>query len=237
MPKSPEEIVKNLVASFRAGKGVFKERINVEDWVPTWPNREEKAKFLFLVTVLDYGMKSVVLYKGANNLFRERRELLQPKNLIRVEEKVLSGILQKFLHVRFPNEAAKRWTENSRQLLTTYNGDVLSLFNEPSALKVLTNIHGFRGFGEKTGNLFFRSVVNTFGINYVDIDEVPMPIDRHKLRLTYEWGFINAQQYQEGDREKVSRIWKMACQRVGISWLEFDRAFWIWGVHTRESLP
>ncbi|GAF67209.1 unnamed protein product, partial [marine sediment metagenome] len=75
----PEQIVKKLVADFRARKGVFQNKINVEDWVPDWADKQEKAVFLFLVTVLDYGMRSTILYQGANELFKERRELLDPK--------------------------------------------------------------------------------------------------------------------------------------------------------------
>ena len=229
--KTPEQIVKKLVAEFRAREGVFENRINVEDWVPSWANKQEKACFLFLVTVLDYGMRSTILYQGANDLLKERRELLDPKNLSRADEKELAKTLLQFLHPRFPNESAKRWVVNSQKLLAEFSGDVLEIFNSPSALEVIENIYQFRGFGKKTGDLFFRSTVNTFGFSYPDINKVPMPIDRHKLRLTYEWGFISEDEYKHENRKKVDQIWKAACQKAGISWLEFDRAFWIWGVY------
>lgn len=229
--KTPEQIVEKLVTDFRARKGVFKNRINVEDWVPDWANKQEKANFLFLVTVLDYGMKSTILYQGANDLFKEKKELLDPRKLSRANEKELAKTLLQFLHARFPNEAAKRWVANSRKLLTEFDGDVLNIFNNPSALEVMENIYQFRGFGKKTGDLFFRSTVNTFKLSYPDINRVPMPIDRHKLRLTYEWGFISEEDYNHKNRQRVDRVWKSACQKAGISWLEFDRAFWIWGVY------
>lgn len=231
IPKTPEQIVKKLVADFRARKGIFQNRINVEDWVPGWASKREKASFLFLVTVLDYGMRSTILYQGANDLFQEKRELLSPNKLSKMEEKDLADLLLRFLHVRFPNEAAKRWIVNSQKLLTEFDSDALKIFDTPSALKVLENIYQFRGFGKKTGSLFFRSIVNTFKLLYPDINEVPMPIDRHKLRLTYKWGLISKANYDRGNRQKVDHIWKSACQKTGISWLEFDCAFWIWGVY------
>ena len=229
--QTPEQIVKKLVEDFRARKGVFQNRINVEDWVPDWANKKEKANFLFLVTVLDYGMRSTILYQGANDLFKERRNLLDPKALSKTGEKELAKLLLQFLHVRFPNEAAKKWITNSQKLMAEFNGDVFKIFNKPSAVAVLENIYQFRGFGKKTGDLLFRSTVNTFELSYPDIDNVPMPIDRHKLRLTYEWEFISKDEYNRKDRQRVDRIWKSACQKAGISWLEFDRAFWIWGVY------
>ena len=58
--KTPEQIVKKLVTNFRAKRDIFQNRINVEDWVPDWANAQDKANFLFLVTVLDYGMKSTI---------------------------------------------------------------------------------------------------------------------------------------------------------------------------------
>ena len=228
---SPEQIVQKLVTGFRARKGVFENRINVEDWVPDWANKQEKACFLFLVTVLDYGMRSTILYQGANDLFKEKRDLLDPKILSKAEDKELAKTLLQFLHPRFPNEAAKRWVANSQKLLTEFNGDVFEVFNKQSALEIIECIYQFRGFGKKTGDLFFRSTVNTFKFSYPDINKVPMPIDRHKLRLTYEWGFISEDEYKHENRKKVDQIWKSACQKAGTSWLEFDRAFWIWGVY------
>lgn len=103
MSQTPEQIVKKLVSDFRARRGVFQNRINVEDWVPGWANKQEKADFLFLVTVLDYGMGSTILYQGANSLFKEGRELLDPKKLSKAEEKELANLLLRFPHVRFPN--------------------------------------------------------------------------------------------------------------------------------------
>lgn len=228
---SPEQVVENLVAAFRERKGVFRQRINIEDWVPEDLDKGQKAMFLFLTSVLDYGMRSTILYRGAQKLFAERPELLQPKILADFEESKgrLATLLLAYLHVRFPNEAATRWSLNCRLLLERFEGEVLKIFQEKFALKVLDSIYLFRGFGRKTGHLFFRGMVNTFGLEYPDIDQVPMPIDRHKLRLTYEWGFISQDDYRKQNRKKAAEVWKEACRRAGISWLEFDRAFWIWG--------
>jgi len=228
---SPVIAVRSLVAAFRAREGVFRQRINIEDWAPQSLGRDQKAMFLFLTSVLDYGMKSTILYRGAQKLFADKAELLQPEVLSSFEsqEEQLASVLLEYLHVRFPNEAATRWSLNSRLLLNSFSGRVLNIFKTNSALKTLKNIYLFRGFGKKTGHLFFRSVVNTFGLSYPDTDQVPMPIDRHKLRLTFEWGFINEEDYRRQNREKVAEIWKKACRQAGISWLEFDRAFWIWG--------
>ncbi len=228
---SPTQAVEVLVAAFRARKGVFRQRINIEDWVPQNLNKDQKAMFLFLTSVLDYGMKSTILYRGAQKLFADDPEFLQPEILAGFENRKekLASLLLAYLHVRFPNEAAIRWSSNCQLLLERFEGRVLRIFKERSALKVLENIYLFRGFGKKTGHLFFRSVVNTFSLEYPDIDQVLMPIDRHKLRLTYQWGFIGKQDYQRQNRGKVAEIWKKACRQAGISWLEFDRAFWIWG--------
>lgn len=46
-----------------------------------------------------------------------------------------------------------------------------------------------------------------------------------------EWGFISKEEFERNDRQKADQIWKAACQKAGVSWLEFDRAFWIWGVY------
>jgi len=79
--RSPKDVVLSLVEMFRTRKGVFTQRINIEDWVPSMFSNDDKATFLFLTSVLDYGMKSTLLYQGAQKLFADKPELLQPKVL------------------------------------------------------------------------------------------------------------------------------------------------------------
>ena len=61
---SPETIVVSIVKRFRDQKPPFEERINVEDWVPDYYTDENRARFIFFTTAVDYGMRSPILYRA-----------------------------------------------------------------------------------------------------------------------------------------------------------------------------
>ena len=76
---TPEEAVKKLLEEFCQKKGVFAQRINIEGWVPSEWSDKDKETFLFLASVLDYDMRSTILYQGARKLFSDKSEFLQAK--------------------------------------------------------------------------------------------------------------------------------------------------------------
>jgi len=59
------KIVKFIVSEYEAHRGIFKNKINAEDHIPSNITRKGKSLFLFYVIQLDYAMKSQRLYDGA----------------------------------------------------------------------------------------------------------------------------------------------------------------------------
>ncbi len=224
---SPEEVVLSVIPRFRKRLPPFDKRINVEDWVPQSLPDREKAMFIFLTTSVDYGMKSPVLYKGMLELIKEYPWFLDPQRLSHVSNQEIIYLVRKFLHLRWPQNATRYYKENAKKLVLKYQGNPINIFKKIYAKRVVEELKTFLGFGSKTTYLAFRATVNIFKLTYKDIDDVGMPIDRHKLRATYYWGFITEEDFAKRNIHKVANIWITACKNTQISWLEFDRAFWI----------
>ena len=224
---SPESVVLSVTKRFRAHKFPFVERINVEDWVPGHLGREEKARFILFSTSVDYGMKSPILYRGMLNLLMDNPNALEYSYLSKIQQSDLAKLLKNYLHLRWPNDASRYFIENAHILKNKYNDNPLAIYRTSKGQEVIDRLKKFYGFGKKTTFLCFRATLNVLRLQYPDVNELSMPIDRHKLKFTYLLGYINKQDFLNKKIDKVSNVWINACNNVGISWLEFDRAFWI----------
>jgi len=224
------EIVHYIVSTYNKKLGVFKNRINAEDFVPKNTNSKEKALFLFYVIQIDYAMKSERLYKGAIKLLKYDKKYFNPKVILNLKQIKLKSIIKKFLNPRYINEAVNRWKKNSKVLIEEYKGDPIDIFKHSNnALPIEKEIRKFRGFGPKIGNFFFRTMVNTFNFKLKNIDKITQPVDRHDIRLTYEWGLIGSKEINDKNIKMVKEILQKACIKAKKSWLVFDRAMWIMG--------
>ncbi len=224
---SPISVIKTVIPRFRKHFPPFDQRINVEDWVPQNLTDEHKARFIFFTTSVDYGMKSTILYKGFLQLIKDIPTFLNLEYVVKTDTEKLALTLKNYLHLRWPNNAARYFKYNTNLLKNLYNGNVLNIFKKSKAKEVIQSLKQFKGFGDKTTFLAFRATANTLELKYPDINQLQMPIDRHKLRATHKWNFINDSDYKKKNLKKVSQLWIKACQKTGVSWLEFDRAFWI----------
>jgi len=87
----------------------------------------------------------------------------------------------------------------------------------------------FRGFGPKIGNFFVRTMINTFGYKYKDIDTILPPVDVHDVKIAYLLGYTDSDQMSEKNINTVKKLWNEACIKSGESWLIFDKALWLLG--------
>lgn len=227
---SPSEFVKLVVTKFEKREGVFSEFRNVEEYVPKEALPEQQALFLFYVVQLDYAVRGRVLYPGAAGLFNQNPEFYSPQFIKSLQDAELFELLASNLKPRYPNEAVIRYKLNSRQLEELYESNPLKIFTESQTAKeVLDKIHSFRGMGPKTGNLFFRSMVLFFNLDYPDIDSVLPPVDIHDVRIAHILGFTESDEMSENNINKVKVIWNKASNESGVKWMIFDRALWLLG--------
>ena len=228
------KFVKRVVKQFNARKGVFANKVNVEDWVPKKFSAKKKAMFLFLVTQLDYAIKSVLLYEGATKLVKDKPNFFSAEAVVAMSDEELTELLTTYLRPRYVNEAVKRYKLNAQVLLDEYKGDPRNIFKDKSASKVVKKVLKFRGFGPKTGNLFFRSMVNIFGLKFDDIGDVLPPVDMHDVRIAYYMGYVDSNEMTQKNVTLVKHIWGDACKKAKVNWMTFDMALWLLG---SQGLP
>jgi endonuclease III len=226
---TPSGFANRVVELFEKRESVFENKVNVEDWVPQEFNDLEKSCFLFYVTQLDYAIKSQLLYEGAIKLIKINPEFFLPKTILDLTDEELTDFLKTYLRPRYINEAVFRYKANSQKLMDLYNGNPKEIFNDEDATKVLKKILDFRGFGPKTGNLFFRSMVTTFEINYSNIDKILQPVDMHDVRIAKYMGYVDSDEMTEKNVKRVKELWNKACLTANVNWLTFDKALWLLG--------
>lgn len=226
---NPTDFVSRVVELFEKRLGVFENKYNVEDWVPGDFNDLEKSCFMFYVTQLDYAIKSQLLYEGALKLIKIKPNFFLPNTILNLDENILTNYLATYLRPRYINEAVYRYRTNTQKLTEQYKGDPRIIFNDVDATKVLKRIWEFRGFGPKTGNLFFRSMVSTFNIKYDNIDSVLPPVDIHDVRIAYLMGYVESADMSDKNIQHVKELWNKACINANVSWITFDKALWLLG--------
>ena len=136
--------------------------------------------------------------------------------------------MQKYLHPRYINEAVKRFKFNTDVLVSKYNGDPRNIFEKvSSAQEVIKRLKNFRGFDPKIGNLFVRTMINTYNYFYPDIESILPPVDVHDVRIAYLLGCTPEDQMTQNNINYVKKLWNDACLKSGESWLVFDKALWL----------
>lgn len=226
---SPSEFVKKLTDLYISKQGIFIVHKNAEDFVPQNATDLQKSIFLFYIIQIDYAMKGSILYKGATELWQDKSDFFDTEYITHITEDNLKSILQKYLKPRYINEAILRYKKNTQVLLDNFAGKPLKIFQEKSAKEVMTNLRKFRGFGPKIGTLFFRTIVNTFKLDYTDMEDILQPVDIHDVRIAYLLGYTDTDEMSEKNIFRVKNIWNQACKDADIDWKIFDRALWILG--------
>ena len=226
----PEEFVSTVVTKYQNGLGIFKNKLNAEELIPSDLDDLTRSQYIFYVFQLDYAMKSQILYNGARDLYLLERGFFTPKFIDKLSEKDLVDYLKKYLHPRYINESVKRYRFNTLVLSERYEEDPRKIFEGVDKCnEVEKRLKEFRGFGPKIGNFFIRTMINTFNYTYEDIATILPPVDVHDVRTAYLLGFIDCDLMTERNINSVKKIWSDACLKSGESWLIFDKALWLLG--------
>ena len=227
---SPSEFCKKVVSAYEKRLGIFSNLVNAEDHIPNNASDLEKALFLFYVIQLDYATKSQKLYEGAKRLYSEDKNYFSPSFILKTKEKDLLKVLQDYLKPRYINEATKRFYLNSEKIEKQYEADPREIFKgSKTAKEALIKVREFRGFGPKIGNFFVRSMINSFGYEYIDIEDILPPVDVHDVRIAYLMGYTDSNQMTQKNIRDVKEVWSEGCKKGKVSWLVFDKALWLLG--------
>ncbi len=226
---TPKQIVALVAQSYIKSRGVFKNRNNAEDMLPK-TNLEEQIQFLFWVIQMDYSVKSKQLYQRVLKTYNNYPHWITCSFILNTPTEKLKFFIQNNLKPRYINEITKRFRINAEILKDQYDCKAINIVKKSNtATELLHRIKEFRGFGPKLGNFLLRTYVNILKINYDDIDNITQPVDRHDVRLTYEWGFLKDKTLSSKNIQQTKQLWRKACKQAGVSWLVFDKALWLLG--------
>ena len=194
-------------------------------------------RYLFYSCLLNYGMKSSVLHEGLKKLFENMPLLFSPQYICENytdSYTELATILRSFVHVRYPNQCAKNWVALSNILHTKYNDNPKELLMAGNTYYDFQSaILGLKGFGQKTGGLLLRIMIDDGLLTPVDgIAEIP--IDRHDIDLCVWLKVISNITSDEIKKNKkviklLSDTWVCAAKELSISPSIADQYLWIIG--------
>lgn len=194
-------------------------------------------RYLFYSCLLNYGVKSSVLHQNMLAFYETHPNLFLPNCVIQKYSNnysELADLLRTHIHVRYPNECAKRWVGLSEILHTKYDDNPQKMFVKRTTYSELKDaISQIKGLGQKTGGLLLRMLIDTNMIQSVDgITEIP--IDRHDVDICI-WleviTKINADEIKKSKKtiKMLSDVWVQAANNLSISPSLADQYLWIIG--------
>lgn len=193
--------------------------------------------YLFFNCLANYGMKSSLLHDNLCTLYEHNPELFAPDYIVLTYSNRLldlAEILKSAVRVRYPNECAKRWFSLSELLYFHYNNNPQEMFidkNRYEEFKCV--ISQIKGFGQKTGGLLLRMLIDNGMLSPVDgISEIP--IDRHDIDLCVWLEVVSNITTDEIRKSKkviseLSSTWVEASNNLAISPSITDQYLWIIG--------
>lgn len=193
--------------------------------------------YLFYNCLINYGIKSNILHENLLRLYEQRPNLFSPSYIMEtysINYEELAKILRSNIHVRYPNECAKRWIGLSTILHTQYQDNPKEMFKGKSKYYEFKNaISKIKGFGQKTGGLLLRMLIDNDMLKPIDgIQEIP--IDRHDIDLCIWLGIISGLTADEIKKSQktiklLSDTWIKAANNFYISPSLADQYLWIIG--------
>lgn len=198
---------------------------------------EMHFRYLFYSCLLNYGMKSSVLHENLAKLYEQMPSLFSPQYICEIYADncdSLAEILRSFVHVRYPNQCAKNWCSLSNILHTQYHDNPKELFLGRNTYHDFQSaIFTVKGFGQKTGGLLLRVLIDNDLLNPVDgIAEIP--IDRHDIDLCVWLGVVSNITPDEVKKSKkvielLSKTWVEVSNKLSVSPSLADQYLWIIG--------
>lgn len=193
--------------------------------------------YLFLSCLLNHGMKSSALHENLRAFYEKKPEVFSPEYVVTAYKdhpSDFADLLRTFLHVRYPNESAKRWIALCENLHINYHDNPKEMFYKKNKYEELKKvIRSITGMGQKTGGLLLRMLIDQGMVICSDgIREIP--IDRHDIDLCVWLGVvknITAEEIRKNKKiiSRLSAVWVQASEDLAISPSVTDQYLWIIG--------
>ena len=141
--------------------------------------------YMFYSCLLDYGTRSQIYHNNLIKTYEKYPEIFDAKNVLdnfRENHEELLKIMKENIHPRYPNVAIDKWIKLSSELVK-YE-DLKKHISKMNLEELEVYVKGIGGFGQKTGGLLIRLIVDSKIIN-CEQDLNFIPIDRHDIEISY----------------------------------------------------
>ena len=180
--------------------------------------------YMFYSCLLDYGMRSKIYHQNLVKTYKNYPEIFNPDFVLSMNEDDLRNIIVSSIHPRYPNVALKKWIELSN-VLKKYESikDILKRMNSFQELNCF--IKGIKGYGQKTGGLLIRIIVDSRICNFEEeIDSIP--IDRHDIEISYFVNIIDSKTITSSDIQNLSDAYVNVGKELHINPSNIDKYLW-----------
>lgn len=137
----------------------------------------------------------------------------------------LDNIIRNNIHPRYPNIALNKWLYLS-EYLNKENDLLLKLKSMNNYNELYTFITSIKGYGQKTGGLLIRLIIE-LGISNIEIKNIP--IDRHDIEISYLNGIIDNNKLSNEEITKLGTIWVESSIKYGVNPIDIDKYLWTIG--------
>ena len=177
---------------------------------------------MFYSCLLDYGMRSKIYHQNLINTYSSHPEIFNPRYVINNNQNLLE-ILKNNVHPRYPNIAIKKWLTLSNELAKYDN-----LRETIKSFKSFNDLNEFvkkiNCYGQKTGGLLLRSIVDAKICNFDALDFIPL--DRHDIEISYLNNIVSTKKLSSKEINNLSTVWIENAKKVGISPSDIDKYLW-----------
>lgn len=182
--------------------------------------------YMFYSCLLDYGTRSKIYHKNLNITYDKYPYIFNPQYVCtnyNDKPDELLKIMKENIHPRYPNVALNKWL-NLSNVLSEYSSlkDELIKMN---LSELESFIKGIGGYGQKTGGLLIRLIVEAKIIND-DKDLNFIPIDRHDMEISYLNKITQKRELNEEEIRKLSDILIKSGKQVGAYAGTVDKYLW-----------
>jgi hypothetical protein len=210
-PDRTKEAAIILYEKFNSNEGIFGNNIMPEDQLPKINTSSDLTidrgsydhrLLITMVVSIDYQRDAGKLWEAGRDTFEDERTrwLFYPSELTKRTQDEIVSAMQVHKLSKKPEQDAEIWAKVSRSffkyydadpinLIKKYNHDALSLYNKKLDYFFKKDFPFLSG--DKIFPLWIRMMHDNVGIDFKNLDKIPIPIDIHTCRASFNIGVLS----------------------------------------------
>lgn len=182
--------------------------------------------YIFYSCLLDYGMRSKIYHTNLIQTYNLHPNIFNPHyvvlNYSNNQDELLT-IIRENIHPRYPNIALKKWLN-----LSTFLSEFPNILDIIEKMKSFEELNAFikniNGYGQKTGGLLLRLIMDAHICEFNDLKTIPL--DRHDIEISYLNGIINKTKLTEKEICLLSKNYIDESKSFNVSASQIDKYLW-----------